>query len=247
MNNGNFFPNFNTNGPQNNEMNLNLQTAPGTPPAVEITPMTYTPQQEKEEIPQVMSTQVQQPLEQKQISENTTDALSVNNIQPIMPVQNNQSVEISQQSTIPEPVTMNTNIEDQLQPDINDTNEIPLFSVQNNTQTEDFSQINQPIEKGTQIPESINNQEQTNIEEPLLFPENNNFIQNNQAEDNYDDEEDDDDEDEDDYDEEDDETEEDYGDIRLNKYYQVKRFLEENNIKYKAYTNEKNNCIIIEF
>ena len=238
MNNGNFFPNFNTT-PNNTNLNaMNMQATPGQPPAVEITPMTYSPQPEETSAPQVMSTNVEQITEQNQPNMQPTE-LSINNIQPIMPEENMQQPEPISQNINPEvPITGQNDQNMQPQPQFGNINEIPLFANQNNPIPEENPEQNQEVELNNLNLDSAVNQPNLPEDEVALFPENNPIptnipITNNYAAD---------DEDEDDEDEEN----ENYDDPELNKYYKVKYFLEENDIPYKAYTNEKNNCIIIE-
>ena len=251
MNNGNFFPNFNANGGQNNNINTNtidLPTQPGTPPAVEITPMTYNPQEAVNEEPQVLQTQVskeQVPIEQPTISQ---EPLSVNNMQPTMPSEIEPVIEVPIQKSIPDTIDMRPEETELPLQENKSINDIPLFTSQNNQESIPDIQIEE-------------NQEQNNVTEdfsapePLLFPTNDNQenttpeeiqvpIDNNYNFPTVD--EPDDDEDDADEDDDDDEYEE-YGTKEVNQYYKVKNFLEDNDIPYKAYTNETNNCIIIEF
>ena len=241
MNNGNFFPNFNTT-PNNTNLNaMNMQATPGQPPAVEITPMTYSPQPEEAPAPQVMSTNVEQIPEQNQPNMQPTE-LSINNIQPIMPEENMQQPEPVPepipQNIIPEvPITGQNNLNMQPQPQFGNINEIPLFANQNNSISKENSEQNQEVELNNLNLDSAVNQPNLPQEEVALFPDNNTNSTNIPIINNTTDEEDDD---------EDEEENENYNDPELNKYYKVKYFLEENDIPYKAYTNEKNNCIIIE-
>ena len=246
MNNGNFFPNFNTNPTpapiDTNISAMNMQptspvpTTPGTPPAVEITPMTYTPQMEVSEGPQVMPTQVETSTVPEQ-SIMPTQELSVNNMQPIMPEQNIQPVtdNISAESIQPEPIPVTMppvqSVPEVAPPPMDSISDIPLFASQNNNISEAVSQVSESMEENKIIPEPIITEPEPLPEEPPLFPENNQEpvsipLENSNSG-----------------------VEEkvNIGSMELDKYFQVKKFLEDNNIPYKAYTNEASNCIIIEF
>ena len=238
MNNGSFFPNFNNNvTPMNTNLNVtNQQPIPGTPPAVEITPMTYTPQPENNEEPIVMPTQVAQQIESEPApTPMPSPEMSINNIQPILPNQNIQPIEFNQTmepEPVQNPIPLNESMPSlqQPQPTLESMNEIPLFASQNNVPIEESNPVSPGIEQNSQILEPAISVPQPSIEETPLFPENNQPSLNIPS--IEDDDDDDDDEEE---------------DMELNKYYQVKNFLEDNDIPYKAYTNEINNCIIIEF